>query len=56
METIIVKPRNKEEYTLVSALMQRMNIPTSASHKKKNNAIENNSGQKILDSLQGRLN
>lgn len=55
METVIVKPRNKEELVLVSALMQRMNIPVSSACKKKLTP-KKKAKEKFLDSLEERLN
>ncbi|MFT4094995.1 MAG: hypothetical protein QM640_15295 [Niabella sp.] len=34
METIIIRPKNKEELKLVSTLMERMKIPASIQKKK----------------------
>lgn len=49
MDTIIIKPRNKEELQLVSALMNRMKIPSFI--KKTEKAKE-----EFLNSLPKRLN
>ncbi len=54
METITVKPRNKEEFALVATLMQRMNIPTTSANKKKS-AAKKKAKENFLNSLEGRL-
>jgi hypothetical protein len=54
MDTIIVKPRNQEELTLVSTLLKRMDIRSrvvSAEKERKKKAK-----QEFLDSLPARLN
>ncbi|MEO6406169.1 MAG: hypothetical protein ABIY51_13205 [Ferruginibacter sp.] len=55
METILVKPRNKEEYNLVAELMQRMKIPVATAPKKKLTAKQKAKAI-FLDSFEGRLN
>jgi hypothetical protein len=53
MDTIIVKPRNQEELTLVSTLLKRMDISSrivSAEKERKKKAK-----QEFLDSLPARL-
>ena len=51
MDTIIIKPRNKEELQLVSALMNRMKIPSFIKKTEKEKAKE-----EFLNSLPKRLN
>jgi hypothetical protein len=54
METIIVKPRNKEELELVSSLLKRMNIRTSI--QKKEIIKKKKAKAEFLNSLESRLN
>jgi hypothetical protein len=53
MDTIIVKPRNQEEFTLVSTLLKRMDIRSkvvSAEKERKKKAK-----QEFLDSFPARI-
>ncbi|MBC7867003.1 MAG: hypothetical protein H7X88_05660 [Gloeobacteraceae cyanobacterium ES-bin-316] len=53
METIIVKPKNKEELELVSVLLKRMNI---RAHVQKKTIIQKKKiKEQFLESLEGRL-
>ena len=53
METIIVKPKNKEELELVSTLMKRMKIPASIQKSKEKKLTK--AEKDLLDSLPERL-
>jgi len=53
METIIVKPKNKEELELVSTLMKRLNIRVSI--QKKEAASKKKAKDNFLKSLPERL-
>lgn len=54
METIIVKPRNKQELKLVSVLMSRMKIPSFIQTNEKEKKIK--AKEEFLNSLPERLN
>ena len=54
METIIVKPRNKQELKLVSVLMSRMKIPSFIQKNEK--AKKQKAKEEFLNSLPERLN
>jgi hypothetical protein len=51
METIVVKPRNKDEFELVSKLLKKMKIRTSVSKQQ-----EKKTKTRFLNSLPKRLN
>lgn len=53
METILVKPRNREELELVSTILKRMDIPSAI--QKKAMAKKKKAKADFLDSLEGRL-
>jgi DNA replication initiation complex subunit (GINS family) len=53
MDTIIIKPKNKEELELISTLMERMNI--SASVQKDEVKKLTKAEKEFLDSLPKRL-
>ncbi|MCH5600266.1 hypothetical protein [Niabella ginsengisoli] len=52
METILIKPKNKEEFDLVSALMKRMNIRSIVQKKP---AKLTKKEQEFLDSFPQRF-
>lgn len=54
METILVKPRNKEELELVSSILKHMKIRSFV--QKKEMAKKKKAKAEFLDSLEGRLN
>jgi hypothetical protein len=53
MDTILVKPKNKEELELVSTLMQKMNIRTSI--QRKDLLKKQKAKKEFLDSLPARF-
>ncbi len=53
METIIIKPRNKDEFDLVSKLLKKMQIRTSVFKQKETK--NKKSKAEFLDSLPKRL-
>ena len=53
METILVKPRNKEELELVSSILKHMKIRSFV--QKKEMAKKKKAKAEFLDSLEGRL-
>lgn len=53
MDTIIVKPRNKEELELVSTFLKRKNIRSAV--QKKELLKKKKAKAEFLDSLEGRL-
>lgn len=54
METIVVKPKNKEELEFVSTLMKRMNIRSTI--QKKDATAKKKAKEDFLNSLPDRLN
>jgi rRNA pseudouridine-1189 N-methylase Emg1 (Nep1/Mra1 family) len=54
METIVIKPRNKDEFDLVSKLLKKMQIRTSV-FKQEETKIRKSKAE-FLDSLPKRLN
>lgn len=56
METLVVKPRNKEELAFVSDLMKRMNIRTSIQKKEATVNAKKKAKEDFLNSLPDRLN
>ncbi len=53
MDTIIIKPKNKEELELISTLMERMNISASVQKDKVKKLTK--AEKEFLDSLPKRL-
>ena len=56
METLVVKPRNKEELAFVADLMKRMNICTSVQKKELSANAKKKAKEDFLNSLPNRLN
>ena len=56
METLVVKPRNKEELAFVADLMKRMNIRTSVQKKELSANAKKKAKEDFLNSLPNRLN
>ncbi|MEO7309759.1 MAG: hypothetical protein ABIX01_05135 [Chitinophagaceae bacterium] len=56
METVVVKPRNKEELELVASLMKRMNIRSSIQKKETGAGAKKKAKETFLNSLPDRLN
>ena len=56
METLVVKPRNKEELAFVADLMKRMNIHTSVQKKELSANAKKKAKEDFLNSLPNRLN
>jgi hypothetical protein len=54
METVLVKPKNKAELELVTAMLKRMNI--SAAVQKKQATKKKKAKEDFLNSLSSRLN
>ncbi len=56
METLVVKPRNKEELAFVADLMKRMNIRTAVQKKEVPANAKKKAKEDFLNSLPDRLN
>ncbi len=54
METIVIKPRNKDEFELISKMLKKMHIRTSVLTQEKNKAKK--SKIQFLKSLPKRIN
>ncbi len=56
METLVVKPKNKEELAFVADLMKRMNIRTAVPKKEVPASGKKKAKEDFLNSLPDRLN